>query len=263
MRPGSLRGDPLPRIALFSDVDGTLLDATDRLALTPDDVARMTRHLDLILASSRTLAELATIQRRLGLVAPLIAENGAVVSFPPRWRGASTRRRDVEVLGEPASHLWSRVAQSAAAAAVRIVDQRELLPDRGRSLKRGFSVCVRDWQGPGAERFLQALRRDRLEATRSGTWITITSGPHKGTGVRTVLGRAARLGARFARAAAIGNAANDRPLLASVRERYAIRNPRRGHDPELLDLPRVIPLSSSGRRAWREALAIISRGGPS
>jgi predicted mannosyl-3-phosphoglycerate phosphatase (HAD superfamily) len=58
-------------------------------------------HVELILASSRTLVELGVIQRRLGIVAPLIAENGAVVSFPPRWRGGRATRREVLVLGQP------------------------------------------------------------------------------------------------------------------------------------------------------------------
>jgi hypothetical protein len=67
MRPVSLSAGPMPRIALFSDVDGTLLDASDRLAITAADVARIGAHVELILASSRTLVELGVIQRRLGL----------------------------------------------------------------------------------------------------------------------------------------------------------------------------------------------------
>jgi predicted mannosyl-3-phosphoglycerate phosphatase (HAD superfamily) len=148
-------------------------------------------------------------------------------------------------------------------AGVAITDQRHLLPDHARSLRRGYSVCVRNWSGPGAERFLDALRRENLQATRSGHWITITQGADKGTAVREVLARAQRRGAPFAWTAAIGNAANDVPLLAASEGRFAIPNPRSGHHPELLDLPDVRPLSSSGARAWREALpTILARGAP-
>ena len=86
MRPGLLQADEFPRIALFSDVDGTLLDASDRLAIEDGDVARLAPHAELILASSRTLVELGDIQRRLGIVAALIGENGAVVSFDLNFR---------------------------------------------------------------------------------------------------------------------------------------------------------------------------------
>ncbi|HEY5544693.1 MAG TPA: HAD hydrolase family protein [Gemmatimonadaceae bacterium] len=261
MRPGSLRAGPLPRIALFSDVDGTLLDASNRLAITAGDVARIAAHVELILASSRTLVELGVLQRRLGVVAPLIAENGAVVSFPLRWRGGRAARREIVVLGQPVARLRPRIRKCAREAAVTIVDQRDVLPDRARSLRRGYSVCVRDFPGPGAERFLTALRRENLRATRAGNWITITQGADKGTGARAVLARAQRRGAPFAWNAAIGNAANDVPLFAASEGRFAIRNPRSGHHSALLDLPDVKPLASSGKRAWREALPMILAGG--
>ena len=263
MRPGSLRATPPPRIALFSDVDGTLLSATDHLAITPADVMRLAPHAELILASSRTLVELGEVQKRLGLDGALIAENGAVMSFPPRWRGKGTRRRETLVLGDALKLLHPRVKRCAAEAGVSIVDQRDLYPHKGRSLKREFSVCIRDWSGPGSERFLAALLRDGLLATRSGRWITITRGADKGTAARAVLAHAERLGAGFERSVAIGNAANDQSLLAATQARFAIRNPRRGHHGELLLLPDVIPLGASGARAWREALAIILSNGRS
>jgi len=260
MRPRPSRAVRFARIALFSDVDGTLLDANDRLAIAPADVTRMGPDVELILSSSRTMVELAAIQKRLGLDAPIIAENGAVVAFPPRWRGSRSARREVLVLGDTAAHLRPRVRQAATEAGVRIVDQRDLLPDHARSLRRNFSVCIRDWSGPGAERFLDALHHDGLKATHSGRWIAITRGADKGAGVRAVLERAGHLGAPFASTVAIGNAANDAPLLAAAQDRFAVRNPRRGHQPELLELSGVHPLAASGARAWREALGRILDG---
>jgi predicted mannosyl-3-phosphoglycerate phosphatase (HAD superfamily) len=263
MRPGALRAVAFPPIALFSDVDGTILDATERLAIDTDDVVRITRRVELILASSRTLAELGQIQQRLRIVAPVIAENGAVVSFPPRWRGSLDTKQQTVVLGDSTVHLRPRVRRCAVEASVTIADQRDVLPDRGRSLRRRHSVCVRDWEGPGAERFLEALRRDGLSASRSGKWITITSGADKGIGVRTVLERAEQLGAPFRKTVAIGNAANDQSLLAAADDRFAIRNPRTGHHAHLLDLPAVTALRASGQRAWREALvSILANGKP-
>ena len=260
MRPGSLSAAPIPRIALFSDVDGTLLDSNDRLAITARDVERIGPHVELILASSRTLVELAAIQRRLAITAPMIGENGAIVSFPPRWRGSRSARIELEVLGERAARLRPVVKRCAREAEVSVVDQRELLPDHGRAIRRTHSVCVREWSGLGAEQFLDALHRAGLSATRSGQWITITRGADKGTAVNAVLSRAEKLGTPFNSTVAIGNAANDAPLLAVTEGRFAIRNPRRGHQPELLELDHVTPLASSGARAWREALGTILDG---
>jgi predicted mannosyl-3-phosphoglycerate phosphatase (HAD superfamily) len=261
MRPGSLQADPLPRIALFSDVDGTLLDASDRLAIGPADVDRLAPHAELILASSRTLIELGDIQRRLGIVAALIGENGAVVSFPPGWRGGKTRRREILALGDAEDRIRPRVQRCALRLGVDIMFQRDLLPDGAKSLQRGYSVCVRNWIGPDADRFLTALRKDKLQATTSGRWITVTSGADKGTGVREVLKHARKRRAAFKSSVGIGNEANDHALLAATQLRFAIRNPRRGHHDDLLGLPEVTPLDWSGKRAWRVAMATILPNG--
>ena len=264
MRPGSLSAAPaapLPRIALFSDVDGTLLSASDRLAISASDVSRIAPHAELILASSRTLVELADVQRRLGIVAPLIAENGAVVSFPPHWRGGTSSRREVLVFGETAERIRPRVQRCAQRAEVEIVDQCDVVFDHARILQRAYSMCVQNWDGKDAERFLHALRRDRLTATRSGKWITITSGADKGTGARAVMKHAKKRRAPYASSVSIGNESNDQSLLASTNVRFAIRNPRRGHHDDLLGLPDVTPLDSSGARAWRVALAKILENG--
>jgi mannosyl-3-phosphoglycerate phosphatase len=256
MRPRSLRAASLPRVVVFSDVDGTLLDASDRLALTPDDVAKIAPHVELVLASSRTLAELAILQRRLGLSASLVAENGAVVSLPARWRGSTSPRRGVIALGDRTATLVPVIHRCAAAVGVRVINQKALLPDRGRSLRRGYSVCLQNWFGETADRFLELLHESGLDATRSGTWITITRGANKGTAVRAVLDRARQLGSPFRKTVAIGNAANDVPLLMAARLRLSVKN-RNGHHPELRQLPGVHLLSSSGARAWREALDLI------
>lgn len=263
-RPVSRTGAFAP-IAFFSDVDGTLMDDHERLAIGPADVASFAPRVELVLTSSRTLVELARIQRRLGLVAALVAENGAVVGLPPRWRGsraAATRTlggRALQVvpLGLPAVTVRARTRRCARHAGVPIVEQRDLLGDRGRALRRTHSVCVRAWKGPGAERFLAALRADGLAATRSGHWITITAGADKGAGVRAVLAAAARRRAPFRWSAAIGNAENDAPLLAACDRSFAIRNPGPGHDPALLAVPRVRALHAPGLAGWGEALARI------
>lgn len=256
MRSGSVRA-PLPPIVLFSDVDGTLLDAYGRLAITADDVARLAPRIELILSSSRTLVELGDIQRRLQVKGPLIAENGAVVYIPPRWRGGKSARRELLVLGDTWAEVRRRVERCAEKVGVSIAFQRDLLPDGARSLKRGYSVCVRDWSGPDAERFIAAIRRDRLSATRSGRWITVTRGADKGSAVRAVLALARKRGEAYRWTVAIGNESNDHPLLAAARGRFAIRNPRRGHHEDLLELPSVTPLGSSGQRAWRKAISTI------
>lgn len=256
MRPRHVPGDLAP-IAVFSDVDGTLLDARGRLALRREQVARLRGRADIILVSSRTLVELAAIQRALGLTGPLIGENGAVVWIPARWRTERPLVPRTMAIGAPVARIRPLVRRAAAAAGVSIVDQRDTLPDRGRSLRRTHSACIRNWAGLDAERFLLALHREGLVASRSGSWITVTWGADKGTGVRALLALARRRGAAYDVTVAIGNEANDAPLLAAADRRLAIRNPGRGHHPDLLALANVTPLPASGARAWRTTLSLI------
>lgn len=256
---------PRPRSAvLFSDVDGTLLDERGRYAVTPRQIREFASCVELVLTSSRTIPELLEIQRDLDLHGPLIAENGALLSVPPGWRGmrAGIRRRiagvDLRVvaLGERAARLRPVVRRCAARVGVRAVEQRDTLPDQGRAIGRTHSILLKENAPPRQWAAFQALLQGRgLDATHSGRWLAITRGADKGAGVRFLLALAARRGAPFAVAAAVGNAENDVALLAAVERPFVIRNPRQGHDPALASLPRAHLLQAVGIAGWPEALA--------
>lgn len=258
------RGTEAPRGVLFSDVDGTLLDAHGRLAVSARETARFAARVDLVLVSSRTVAELLELQAALALDAPLIAENGALVAFRPGWRGvrAGVRRRvtgtelQLLALGAPAARIRGIVRRCAARARVPIVEQRETLADGGRALGRTHSVLVRDdSRGGGAWcRFREALRARGLLASRSGHWLTITRGADKGHGVRTLLAEAARAGAGYDVVAAVGNAENDLPLLLAAEHRFVVRDPRHGVDPVLEPIVGARVLAAPGIRGWPEAV---------
>lgn len=251
-------------IVLFSDVDGTLLDERGRYAVTPRELRAFTSRVELVLTSSRTIPELLEIQRDLALEAPLIAENGALLSFPPGWRGmrSGIRRRiagvelRVVALGERAATLRPVVRRCAARVGVTPVEQRDTLPDGGRAIGRTHSILLKENAPPRRWGEFQALLVDRgLDASHSGRWLAITKGADKGSGVNFLLALTARRGAPFAVAAAVGNAENDIALLAAVERPFVIRNPRQGHDPALASLPRAHLLKAVGIAGWPEALA--------
>jgi mannosyl-3-phosphoglycerate phosphatase len=254
-----------PRLALFSDVDGTLLGERGTLAVSAARLAAVAHRIDIILASSRTIAEMLPIQAALGLVAPMVAENGAVVAVPDGWRGVRTGVRRVIAgdvlrviaLGEPAHRIRRVVQRVAKREGMPIVDQRDTLPDRGRAIARTHSVLVRDPRrsDPAWWSFRSALEAEGLAPSRSGRWLTITNGADKGDGVRAILALAECAGAGYVRPAAIGNEENDVELLRAATRRFVIRNPRRGHDPLLASLPKARLLTRVGIAGWREALA--------
>jgi mannosyl-3-phosphoglycerate phosphatase len=253
-----------PDAILFSDVDGTLLDERDRLAINAHFVAAFSPRVELVLTSSRTIPELLELQGRLGLMAPLIAENGALVALPPGWRGTRARATHriagvplrVAALGTTAARLRPIVRRCAARLGITPVEQRETLPDRGRAIGRTHSVLLRQTVPRARWKEFQALLQSRgLDATHSGRWLAVTKGADKAAGARYLLAMARRLNAPFALAAAVGNAENDISLLAAAERPFVIRNPREGHDPALAALPRAYLLQATGIAGWREALA--------
>ncbi|MGB8665929.1 MAG: mannosyl-3-phosphoglycerate phosphatase-related protein [Serratia inhibens] len=80
---------PSPNLLIFTDLDGSLLDhhSYSWQAAQPW-LARLARtQTPLIIATSKTAAEVAPLQRQLGLSHwPFIAENGAQIVFPAQWR---------------------------------------------------------------------------------------------------------------------------------------------------------------------------------
>jgi mannosyl-3-phosphoglycerate phosphatase len=75
---------PKPRLLIFTDLDGTLLDH-DTYDFSPALPALAVLHAansPLILCSSKTRAELEHWKDRLDLNHPLVAENGGVLAVP-------------------------------------------------------------------------------------------------------------------------------------------------------------------------------------
>ena len=73
-----------PRLVVFTDLDGTLLDhhSYSWRAALPAMERLAANGIPLVLNSSKTAAEMRELQRAMGLRAPFIAENGAAVVIP-------------------------------------------------------------------------------------------------------------------------------------------------------------------------------------
>jgi len=78
-----------PRLIVFSDLDGTLLDhETYQFDAAQPALDLLKQHgIPLILNSSKTRAEITAIRDQLQNTAPFIIENGAAVIIPPGWFG--------------------------------------------------------------------------------------------------------------------------------------------------------------------------------
>lgn len=76
-------------VVIFTDLDGALLDHNsykwDRAKPALDLCQRL--HIPVIMASSKTRAELNILRQKIGLGFPFISENGGGIFFPKEWSG--------------------------------------------------------------------------------------------------------------------------------------------------------------------------------
>lgn len=209
---------------LFTDLDGTLLDHHDyRPGPAAAAVTRLrAAGVAVVPVTSKTDAELGPIAAELGLCDGWITENGAQIRWPDQ--------AEPTVLG--VAYRQVRVGLSAAAAAAgaqirgygdmsdeEVADLTNLSTDQARAARsRRFSESFLLVRGDLAE-LQRELNRRGLQATRGGRLLTASGRHDKGTAVRAYLAR------RPAVSWAVGDAANDAPMLAAVDRPYQVRRP--------------------------------------
>lgn len=251
----------MPEAILFSDVDGTLLGTDGRYAMSAAELAPVLSHLDIVLASSRTVLELSRNQRDLGLEGPVVAENGAVVAWPsaPALSGIGVpevidaRSWQVVLIGTSADELREGVQEAARRVGTRYIDQADVEP----SLGRRCSVLMRPEPGRefGSLDALAEVLRDRgLSVASGGSWLAVTGGADKGDGVRAVLAVRQQLGRTPAVVAAVGDGDNDRPLLLAADRRFVVAGEGGTWHPALRGLPGVECMTTAGIAGWRDVI---------
>jgi mannosyl-3-phosphoglycerate phosphatase len=212
------------RRVLFTDLDGTLLDhdsyrpgparaALDRLR---------TQGVWVVPVTSKTAAELALLAQDLDLRDGWIVENGGAL----QPAGAT----EAVIFGVPYARLRAALAAAAGAAGAVVrgfgdMDELEVAQLTGLTATAAAAARRREW----SESFLLVhgelprlrfeLHRRGLQVFRGGRFLTATGRHDKGTAVRAMLARTPAM------SWAVGDAANDAPMLAAVDHPFQVRRP--------------------------------------
>ena len=262
----------LPELVVFSDLDGTLLDHETYgfEAARPALEALRARRIPLVLASSKTAAEIAPLRARLGFSGcPAIVENGAGVlpggAMPSGGGEVYARLR--HALETVPARLRAGFSGFGDWDAAEVARRTGPDPDTAALARlRQFSEPGL-WTGPGADlpAFEAALRERGLAARRGGRFLTLSFGGTKADRMAEIRRACAGTGDALPMTLALGDAPNDIEMIEAADFGVIVANP--AHEPlaELQGeaLGRIRRTRAIGPAGWNEAvLAILTEAAP-
>lgn len=247
----------MPGLMVVSDLDGTLLDheTYSWQAASPALDLLKERGIPLILATSKTAAEVRDLHEALGLGdLPAIVENGAGLYRPgvlaTAERGYARIRAALAQLDEGVRRGFRGFGDMTAAEIAEITGLPEKSAAQARQREHSEPGL---WTGDdeGLRGFLRALDAQSIHARHGGRFLTLSLGRTKADGLRQV---AADLSPETV--IALGDAPNDVDLLQAADVGVIVRN---DHAPAIATLPgeaegRIRRTEKIGPEGWNEAV---------
>ena len=247
------------KIIVFSDLDGTLLDHETYTFAPANDAlnALKAAGIPLVLASSKTAAEMAHIHAAMGLGdTPGIVENGSGFYDPrqPLGQGAESYtaiRKALHALPQVIRKNYRGFGDMTAAEIADITG----LPanDAKAAAARQFSEPGL-WTGNDDEKstFLKLLSEKGIAARDGGRFLTLSHGRTKADAMEEVTSQL-----EGDVTIALGDAPNDREMLEQADYAVIVRN---DHGPDVnLSKPnaRVIKTELPGPAGWNAAVLAL------
>ena len=264
--------DSLPKLVVFTDLDGTLLDpVTYSYERALPFIERLQqRSIPIVFCSHKTRAEQEVYRQELGISDPFIVENGGAIFIPQGYfpfgfdydkaRGgyqiielgmsyAEIRR----ILGKIRAEVGINFRGFGDMSAQEVAKDAGLDPEAARRAKeREYDETVKPLENPEEMgRVLKAIKKAGLNYTHGGRYYGVMGANDKGRAVailadlfRKKLGEVETVG--------IGDSPNDLPMLAAVDTPILVQKP--GGWWEEIDLPRLKRTEGVGPEGWSRAI---------
>jgi mannosyl-3-phosphoglycerate phosphatase len=246
-------------IAVFTDLDGTLLDADTYSwdAAKPALALLAARGIPCIMVTSKTRAEVEELRERMANRDPFVVENGGAALIP--MDGGYERLE----FGTPYEQLTAALRKAAARAGCRVrafhaLSDGEVAESCGLTIGEARLARLREYDEP-----FEIVDKDRTDAlfialahlgvrcTRGGRFYHVLGNNDKGVAVSALLARF-RLLHPGVTAIGLGDSPNDVEFLRLMDVPVVVR--ARHDQTELVRLTGGELTPQSGPRGWNEAV---------
>ncbi len=227
---------------VFSDLDGTLLDADSYSFSEAQEGLQLLRqqHVPLVICTSKTCSEILHWRRRIDNSHPFISENGGGIFIPMDYFDTPVEHDRMQSgylvieQGVPYHKLTAaldRLKERFNVRGFHDMTPAELARDAGLSPNEARRAMDRDYDepfilnDPGQEAGLRdTVREMGLYLSRGGRYFHLTGGHDKGQAVRILTG-IYRQKSDGVVTVGIGDASNDEPMLDAVDRPYLVARP--------------------------------------
>ncbi|WP_176086594.1 HAD-IIB family hydrolase [Martelella sp. HB161492] len=221
---------------VFSDLDGTLLDheTYDFAPALPALQRLKALDIPLILASSKTEAEMRPIAAELGCDGPMIVENGAGIAGSDPGHDVSTYRRLRQCLDQMPKDLRARF-QGFGDWSVEQVAERTGMTQEKAALARSRAFSEPGlWSGSDTEKaaFEAILGENDFQAVKGGRFYTLMPKTSKAERMAEIKAAYQRMSAGPVITIALGDAPNDLAMIEAADHGVIIANPAHAPLPE-------------------------------
>jgi mannosyl-3-phosphoglycerate phosphatase len=274
------------RIAIFTDLDGTLIRHEDYSFALVKSLLRnlQAKRIPVILASSKTLAEIEDYRREMKLTDPFIVENGGAIFLPRDYFQSSYLRKHqahlgnrgnyacVE-LGRPYAELLKVFVQVRSEAQVPLVGLHEMDLDQivqhtGLDRPQAQLAAQREYDEPflipgnpsqATIRTVKRLAAQRgCRVVKGGRFYHLTGKSSKGRAVRMLM-QLYRLSHQIEVFIGLGDSENDLSLLESVNVAVLMAKPDGTFDPTVLKRIPSVNRALAGPAGWLQIVSALLR----
>jgi mannosyl-3-phosphoglycerate phosphatase len=265
-------------IVVFTDLDGTLLDAQsyDFSQAEPALDKLRSRRVPIVFCTSKTRAETELWRSRLQNRDPFVVENGGAAFIPRDYFGpVPTELRDgYEVLefGARYSDLVRTLEQCSAESGIVVkgfydMTAAELSEDAGLSLEQAELAKQREYDEPfriasgvSGEALLRSITNRGLRCTRGGRYFHITGDNSKALAIVPLIERFRRQLGNDIVSVGVGDGLNDADFLNVVDVPILIPSVHL-HDLRIA-VPRGTVASAAGPAGWNSAILQVLSAAP-